>query len=109
MVLRLEERRRLAMFDDASAAACGHRLRAARYVANVSQVQVARALRWSGDLAHVEAAEAGKVPPNYGLAAFYWRRLKLSSDFFDKGEVERIPIDIEDRLFAALNDQLDGK
>lgn len=109
MVLRLEERRRLARSGDDSMDAVAHRLRAARFVASVSHAQIARS-GWLGpDLAHVENAEAGLVMPDYALLSFYWRRLKLTSDFFEEGDVKDVRVDIEDRLFAALKAQLDGK
>lgn len=109
MVLRPEERRRLAMTKDDSKAAAAHRLRAARFVAGVSQVQVSRSGWFSPDLPHVKAAEAGLVMPDYALEDFYRRRLKLTANFFDWGEIKDIPVDIEDRLFAALKAQIEGK
>lgn len=109
MVLRLDERWRLARFGDYSRAATAHRLRAARFVAGVSPVQISRSGPWAPDLTHVEAAEAGRVLPGYALEGFYWRRLKLTADFFDAGQVKDIPVEIEDRLFAALKAQIEGK
>jgi hypothetical protein len=107
MALRLELQRRLARSGDDSMAAMAHRLRASRFVAGVSQVQIARSGWASPDLAHIEAAEAGLVMPGYALEGFYWRCLKLTSDFFESGEVKDIPIAIEDRLLAALKAQID--
>lgn len=107
VVLRLEERRRLARFGEDSMAATAHRLRAARFVEGVSQVQIARSGWWSPDLAHVQAAEAARIMPDYALLSFYWRHLKLTSDFFEDGEVKDIRVDIEDRLFAALRAQIE--
>ena len=109
MVLRPEERQRLARFDDHSKAAAAHRLRAARFVAGVSPLQISRSGRWPPDLAHVEAAEAGLVMPNYALEDFYRRRLGLPPNFFDWGEIANIPIEIEAHLFAALKAQIEGK
>jgi hypothetical protein len=90
-------------------AAMAHRLRAARFVAGVSQVQIARSGWASPDLPHVEAAEAGLVMPNSRILQFYWSKLKLTSDFFEEGDVKDIPIAIEDRLFAALKAQIDRR
>lgn len=108
-MLRLEERRRLARFDDESMAAAAHRLRAARFVASLSREQIAESGIIAPELAHIEAAEAGLVLPDYALETFYWRRLKLTRDFFDRGEVKDVPVEIEDMLFAALKAQLAGK
>lgn len=102
MILRPDLKRRLARSGDDSMAAMAHRLRAARFVAGVSQVQIARS-GWSRpDLAHIEAAEAGLVMPNSGLLRFYWWKLKLTAEFFDEGQVKDIPFAVEGRLFAAL-------
>lgn len=80
------------------------RLRAVRFVVGVSPVQIARSRPWffAPDLDHVEAAEAGLVMPNYSLLGFYWRRSKLTSDFFENGELKDIQFEIEGRLFAEL-------
>ncbi|WP_146193115.1 hypothetical protein [Maritimibacter sp. 55A14] len=107
MVLRLDERRRLARSGDESMSATAHRLRSARFVAGVSQVQIARFGWASPDLVHVEDAEAGRVMPNYALLNFYWRRLRLTADFFETGKIHEIRVEIEDRLFAALKAQME--
>lgn len=107
MGLSLDERRRRAMTGDESKEACAHRLRAARFVANVSIAEIAsRRGRWHLGIGptvdHVAEAEAAHEKPNAALQSFYWYRLNLSAGFFDSGSLDEIPIAIEDRLFAAL-------
>ena len=95
-------RQTLAKYRDETFDAVAQRLRAARFVANVSTAEISRSGWHAPDQQHIEAAEAGRVMPNYALLSFYWRRLRLTDDFFERGVVDQIPADIEDLLFAAL-------
>lgn len=106
MALAKLVRKELARFGDDSPEAVGHRLRAARRVANVAVAEIVRSRRHGLDGAHVEAAEAGLILPNYSLMSFYWQQLKLDSAFIEHGDLEVIPIEIEDDLFAALTLQM---
>ena len=102
MALAKLVRKELARFGDESPEAVAHRLRAARRVAHVAVAEIVRFRRYGLDGAHIEAAEAGLILPNYSLMSFYWHRLKLDSEFIERGDLDGIPIDIEDDLFAAL-------
>ncbi|PIE15151.1 MAG: hypothetical protein CSA68_07315 [Rhodobacterales bacterium] len=102
MPMPLLVRQTLAKYGDETFEAVAHRLRAARFVANISKAEISRSSWYAPDLQHIEAAEAGRVMPNYALLSFYWRRLRLNDEFFERGVVDHVPADIEDLLFAAL-------
>lgn len=102
MARALLVRQKLAKYRDESFDAVAHRLRAARFVAGVSKVEISRSGLFPPALDHIEAAEAGRVMPDYILLDYYRRKLGLRDAFFEQGEVDHVPWAIEDRLFDAL-------
>ena len=91
---------RLAMRGDSSPKACGVRLRAVMAVADISRAEL-------GDLAGVVPSAVGNSlsgisRPGVKVLAVLRRGFGVTADFVLLGEVDHLPIGLQEQLLAAL-------
>jgi transcriptional regulator with XRE-family HTH domain len=97
-----EDRQALTRFGDTSIEAASFRLRAARMALGVDQKTMAAALDMpSSSYASYETA---KAYPSIEVMRHFRREHDISFDFVIYGDFRRLPVEIAERVFAAMRD-----
>ena len=100
------EKHALARYNDDSAEASGHRLKAARLSAGLSQEAFGKNAGVGRQA--VNNAEKGRSFPSRAMMHYLFSEHRIDYNFMIIGHYAQLPGDVQDRLFAALNLETDA-
>lgn len=98
----LEQKETLARTRDDSAEASAVRMKAVRFVAGLSQDDLA--LEVGLTKGTISGIEKGKSFPGRDLMKYFYRSHRIDFNFMITGEFSQLPSDVQDRLFEKLQD-----
>jgi transcriptional regulator with XRE-family HTH domain len=97
-----ETKQRLARQNDTGLAASAIRLRAARKLAGKDQREMAAECNVKNTV--LSNAENGQTYPSREILSAYWRGYRIDFNFLINGDFAQLPLDLQERLFPALED-----
>ena len=103
--MTIDEKVKLAMLGDATRAASGIRVRAARMSTGLGQDAFARHMGDGMTKQKLRNAEAGANYPGVDLMRYLWRQHRIDMTFILHGDFAHLASDVQERLFAALSEQ----
>jgi transcriptional regulator with XRE-family HTH domain len=99
----INEKERLARRHDDSLKACAARLSAALATTGMKQKLIAQEVG-IGEAA-ISNAKSGLNYPKMPIMRWLYRGHRIDFNFLMAGEFSQLPLDVQDRLFAALKEQ----
>ncbi|MFC4731762.1 helix-turn-helix domain-containing protein [Salipiger abyssi] len=101
--MNYEEKSALARTGDFSKEAAALRLRAARNAAGLGQAELGKAAKITK--AAISNSENAQSYPGRSVMIYLYREHRIDLNFMICGEFAQLPGDVQDRLFAALEDE----
>lgn len=101
-LMNWDQKERLMLTGDSSKEAVGVRLKAARQVAGISQVELGNAI--GKVTSAVNNMEKARSFASIDVMRYFYREHRIDFNYFIAGLYSQLPADVQDDLLAALQD-----